>query len=151
MCRTTAQAEEEKVMQNFTVKHNQLTAEEFIELWQTAWESSPTFEQTQLAMQNTLFRVSVYDGDNVVAMARLIGDLGLCYYIKDVVVRPEYQKMGLGKLLINEVKNFAKSQVVKGTSVFIEVCARPNKEGFYKKLGFENNDGNSMIIRVKAE
>lgn len=138
-------------MQNFTVKHNQLTAEEFIELWQTAWEGSPTLEQTRFAMQNTLFRVSVYDGERVIAMARLIGDLGLCCYIKDVVVRPEYQKTGLGKLLVNEIKQFVKSKGVKGTSVFIELCARPNKEGFYKKLGFEKNDGQSMIVRVEVD
>ncbi|MGN1373419.1 MAG: GNAT family N-acetyltransferase [Candidatus Coproplasma sp.] len=138
-------------MQNFTVKHNRLTANEFIELWQTAWEGSPTYEQTQLAMDNTLFRVSVYDGEKVVAMARLIGDLGLCCYIKDVVVRPEYQGKGLGKLLVDEIKNFVKSKGVKGTSVFIEVCARPQRDGFYKKLGFDNNDGQSMILRVECE
>ncbi|MGN0804341.1 MAG: GNAT family N-acetyltransferase [Candidatus Coproplasma sp.] len=138
-------------MQNFTVKHNQLTAEEFIDLWQTAWGGSPTLEQTRLAMQNSLFRVSVYDGEKVVAMARLIGDLGLCYYIKDVVVRPEYQKLGLGKLLVNEIKQFVKSKGVKGTAVFIEICAHHGKEEFYKKLGFENNVGQSMIVRVEAE
>ncbi|MGN0812986.1 MAG: GNAT family N-acetyltransferase [Candidatus Coproplasma sp.] len=138
-------------MQNFTVKHDQLTANEFIELWKTAWEGSPSLEQTELAMKNCIFRVSVYDGERVVAMARLIGDFGLCCYIKDVVVRPEYQGKGLGKLLIDEIKNFVKSQGVKGTSVFIELCARPGKEEFYKKLGFENNDGQSMIISVKAE
>ncbi|MGN1104491.1 MAG: GNAT family N-acetyltransferase [Candidatus Coproplasma sp.] len=138
-------------MHNFTVKRNQLTAEEFIELWQTVWGNGPTLEQTELAMQNTLFRVSVYDGERVVAMARLIGDLGLCCYIKDVIVRPEYQKLGLGRLLINEIKCFVKSQGVKSTAVFIEVCARSGKEEFYKKLGFENNDGQSMIIRVDVD
>ncbi|MGN0806882.1 MAG: GNAT family N-acetyltransferase [Candidatus Coproplasma sp.] len=138
-------------MNNFTVKHNQLTAKEFIELWQTVWEGSPSLEQTEFAMKNTLFRVSVYDGEKVIAMARLIGDLGLCCYIKDVVVRPEYQSSGLGKLLIEEIKKFVKSQALKGTSVFIEVCARPEKDGFYKKLGFEKNNGQSMITIIKAD
>ncbi len=140
-----------KLMQNYTVKHNRLTAEEFIELWPTGWGNPPSLPQTELAMQNSLFRVSVYDGERVVAMARLIGDLGLCYYIKDVVVRPEYQKMGLGKLLINQIINFVKTKAVKGTSVFIELCSRPDKVGFYKKLGLSENDGQSMKLRIKAE
>ena len=63
-------------MGKLTIKHNELTAEEFILLWETAhWGPGPTLEQTQLAMENTLFRVSVFDGDLIVAMARVIGDM----------------------------------------------------------------------------
>ena len=63
-------------------------------------------EQTRLAMEHTLFRVSVFDDGQIVAMARVIGDMGLDYYIKDVIVRPEYQKKGIGRLLINEILQF---------------------------------------------
>ena len=54
-------------------------------------------------MKNTLFRVSIFNGEKIVAMARAIGDKGLCYYIKDVVVHPDWQKKGLGKILIQEI------------------------------------------------
>ena len=90
-------------MNKLTIKHNELTAEEFISLWESVWGGAPSLEQTRLAMEHTMFRVSVYDGERVVAMARMIGDMGLCYYIKDVVVRPEYQKRGIGRLLIDEL------------------------------------------------
>ena len=73
-------------MTNLNIKHNELTAEEFILLWESVWGNGPSPEQTQLAMDHTLFRVSVFDGDTIIAMARVIGDLGLDYYIKDVVV-----------------------------------------------------------------
>ena len=33
-------------------------------------------------------------------MAPMIGDMGLNYYIKDVVVKPEYQHKGIGRRLI---------------------------------------------------
>lgn len=138
-------------MQKFTVKHNELTAEEFIELWPVEWGNPPSLAQTDFAMQNTLFRVSVYDGERVIAMARLISDLGLCCYIKDVVVRPEYQKLGLGKLVVGEVINFIKTNAINGASIFIELCSRPDKVGFYKKLGFIENDGQSMKLKIKAE
>ena len=48
-------------------------------------------------MKNTLFRVSVYDGEKIIAMARMIGDMDLDYYIKDVVVKPVYQHKGIGE------------------------------------------------------
>ena len=88
-------------MSELTIKYNELCAEEFILLWETVWGQGPSLEQTELAMKNTLFRVSVYDKDKIVAMARMIGDMGLDYYIKDVVVRPEYQNKGIGKMLID--------------------------------------------------
>lgn len=73
-------------MDKFTIKHNELSAEEFILLWESVWGQAPSLEQTKLAMEHTLFRVSVFDEDKIVAMARVIGDMGLCYYIKDVIV-----------------------------------------------------------------
>ena len=84
-------------MNKLIIKHNELTAEEFILLWEAVgWGPGPSLEQTRLAMEHTLFRVSVFDGDQIVGMARVIGDMGLDYYIKDVIVRPEYQKRGIG-------------------------------------------------------
>lgn len=127
-------------MDNLTIKHNELTAEQFIELWESVWGGAPTFEQTDLAMKNTLFRVSVFDGDRIVAMARMVGDLGLEYYIKDVVVRPEYQGKGIGRLLIGELMAFIDRSSVKGTTVFVELAAMPDKAKFYEKLGFSANE-----------
>ena len=93
-------------MSELTVKYNDLTAEQFIELWETVWGNGPSLQQTELAMKHTLFRVSIWDDDRIIAMARMNGDMGLNYYIKDVVVRPEYQKKGIGRLLINELFKF---------------------------------------------
>ena len=87
-------------MGELITKYNELTAEEFIILWESVWGDGPTIEQTKLALEHTLFRVSIYDEGNVIAMARMIGDIGLNYYIKDVVVKPEYQHKGIGRRLI---------------------------------------------------
>ncbi len=138
-------------MNGLTVKHNELTAEEFIELWETVWGSGPSLEQTKLAMEHTLFRVSVYDNEKVVAMARMIGDMGLNYYIKDVAVRPEYQKKGIGKLLINELLDFVKENGISSTDIFVELCAVPDKVPFYEKLGFDFNDAKRLKMMCRAE
>ncbi len=131
-------------MDGLTVKYNQLTAEEFILLWESVWDGAPSLEQTKLAMKNTLFRVSVFHGDKIVGMARMIGDMGLNYYIKDVVVRPEYQRMGIGKMLINELMKFVAENGVKGTDIFVELCAVPDKIPFYEKLGFSANEAQRL-------
>ena len=58
-------------MAELKIKYNELTAEQFIELWETVWGDGPTLEQTELAMKHTLFRVSIWDDDKIVAMARM--------------------------------------------------------------------------------
>lgn len=137
-------------MGELTIKYNELTAEEFITLWESVWGDGPTVTQTELAMGHTLFRVSVYDGENVVAMARMIGDMGLNYYIKDVVVKPEYQHRGIGKMLIQELKKFINDNGVKGTNIFVELCAVPDKVPFYEKYGFSANEAQRLKLTHKV-
>ena len=138
-------------MNDLTIKYNELTPEEFILLWETVWGEGPSFEQTELALRHTLFRVSVYDKGKVVAMARMIGDMGLDYYIKDVVVRPEYQKRGIGKLLINELLKFIRENGVSGTDIFVELCAVPDKVPFYEKFGFDANEAQRLKMMCRVD
>lgn len=93
-----------------------------------------------------LFRVSIWDDDQIIAMARMNGDMGLNYYIKDVVVRPEYQHKGIGRMLINELQKFINDNGVKGTEIFVELCAAPDKIPFYEKFGFEANEAQRLRI-----
>ena len=96
-------------------------------------------------MSNTLFRLSVWNDNELVAMSRMIGDKGLDYYIKDVVVRPEYQHKGIGRMMINELLKYINDNGVKGTSIFVELSAVPDKAPFYEKLGFVSNEA----VRLK--
>ncbi|WP_322198880.1 GNAT family N-acetyltransferase [Acutalibacter intestini] len=132
-------------MEGFVIKQNELTAQEFIELWETVWDQGPAPEQVRLAMEHTLFRVSVWDGGKIVGMARMLGDMGLNYYVKDVVVRPEYQHRGIGRLMMDQLLQFVNDHGVRGTEIFVELCAVPDKAPFYEKLGFDANEG----IRLK--
>ena len=117
-------------MDGFVIKHNELTAEEFILLWEAAhWGPGPSLEQTQLAMEHTLFRVSVFDGDRIVAMARVIGDMGLD----------------------NEILGFINDHGVAGTEIFVELCAMPDKIPFYGKFGFSANEAQRLRLFHRVE
>lgn len=138
-------------MDELTIKYNELTAEEFIFLWEAVWGDGPSLEQTELAMKHTLFRVSIYDKDKIIAMARMIGDMGLNYYIKDVVVKPEYQKKGIGKMLINELMKYIGGNGVKDTNIFVELCAMPDKISFYEQFGFDANEAQRLKIMYHVD
>jgi GNAT superfamily N-acetyltransferase len=102
-------------------------------------------------MDNTLFRVSVFDGGKIIGMARVIGDMGLCYYIKDVIVLPEYQGRGVGRKLIEELLKFVDEHGVPDTQIFVELCAMPDKIPFYEKFGFAANEAQRLRIMYHVD
>ena len=138
-------------MNEWTIRYNELTAEEFISLWESVWGQGPTIEQTELAMKHTLFRISVWDRDRIVGMARMIGDMGLDYYIKDVVVRPEYQRKGIGRMMIQKLLKFIEENGVSGTEIFVELCAVPDKVPFYEKFGFSANEAQRLKLMYQVK
>jgi len=138
-------------MAKYNVKYNELSAEDFIYLWESVWDEAPSIDQVKLAMENTLFRVSVFDGEKIIAMARVIGDKGLDYYIKDVVVIPEYQGKGIGRILIDELLKYINDNGIKSTKIFVELCAMPDVIPFYEKFGFESNEAQRLKIMYKIK
>ena len=138
-------------MAKYNVKYNTLSAEDFIFLWESVWDEAPSIDQVKLAMENTLFRVSVFDNEKLIAMARVIGDKGLDYYIKDVVVIPEYQGKGVGRILIDELLKYINDNGIKGTEIFVELCAMPDVIPFYEKFGFESNEAQRLKIMYKVK
>lgn len=138
-------------MSELIIKHDELTAEEFIYMWESVWGEGPSLEQTKLAMDNTLFRVTIFDDNKLVAMARVIGDMGLCYYIKDVIVLPGYQGRGIGRMLIDELYKLINEHGGPDSHIFVELCAMPDKIPFYEKFGFSANEAQRLKMMYHVD
>ena len=130
------------------IRHNDFDADAFVSLWSSVWDGCPSREQAALAIENSIDRVGVYDGSKIVAMARMIGDRGMCYYIKDVIVHPAYQGRGIGKMMIGELLQFIRENGVPGTDIAVELCAMPDKMPFYAKHGFKSNEAQRMRLML---
>jgi len=101
---------------------------------EVGWEEHEIFD-IELALRNTLYIVIAKNEKNeIIGMARIIGDEGLCYYIQDVIVIPKYQNNGIGKLLMIKIMEYIK--IHKKKAVFVGLMAAKGKEDFYKKYGF---------------
>ena len=137
-------------MSELQLKANEFDADAFISLWESVWDGCPSREQIVLALANSVYRVGVYDGGQIVGMARMIGDLGMCYYIKDVIVRPAYQGRGVGRMMMEALLRFIRENGVPGTDIAAELCAMPDKMPFYAKFGFAANEAQRMRIMYRA-
>ncbi|MHA2038459.1 MAG: GNAT family N-acetyltransferase [Promethearchaeota archaeon] len=91
-------------------------------------------EACKKGLEGSLYCVCADLDDKIIGMARVIGDSGLYFYIQDVIVLPQYQKMGIGLLLMKKVMNFLDKNISPLTVVGL--MASKNREPFYEKFGF---------------
>ena len=90
------------------------------------------FDSIKQAFINSYKVVTAWKDDKLVAAGRLISD-GICYgQIVDVGVLPEYQKQGIGKVIMNELMRGNGHLYIYLTSTF-------GNEEFYRKLGFKRH------------
>ena len=53
-------------------------------------------------------------------------------------------------MLINELLNFINNNGIKGTHIFVELCAEPDKIPFYEKFGFDHNEAQRMKMMYEV-
>ena len=86
-------------------------------------------EKLSRAAKNSELVCFAKDDDKFVGFARAISDLEYQAAIYDLCILPDYQSKGVGKMIMNALKE-------KLGPLNIILYAVPGKEGFYKKLGF---------------
>ncbi|URZ14632.1 GNAT family N-acetyltransferase [Clostridium felsineum] len=139
----------------FQLKRGSLTPEIFNALAEAVGWGHPEITQVEEALKNSLYTVCIFDNNNFIAMGRIVGDLSMSYFIKDVAVMPEYQNKGVGRLILTDMLSFIESKTPEGWKTCIELLSAHGKEGFYEKFGFrkrikeENGCGMTLIIRFK--
>lgn len=103
-------------------------------------------EQVRQGLEHSTYVISGYYKDKIIGSARIIWDRGYIAYLADVMVMPEYQKMGIGYYMVEQAITFVKSQLKAGWKIKIVLISAKGKEAFYKKFGFNerpNEDAGS--------
>lgn len=93
-------------------------------------------EQAEAGLKGSAFLVAARDSEKSVGIARLVWDGGYAALIKDMLVLPEYQGMGIGSEMMIQMLDYLKSQMKPGWGMSIDLMSATDKEMFYKKFGF---------------
>ena len=96
--------------------------------------SCPEKDVISLGLKNTLFSVCIEKDREIIGYGRVIGDGAFSLYIQDIIIIPEYQSLGLGSEIMNEIMKYITEKYTKGTMVCL--MSAKGKENFYKKFKF---------------
>jgi GNAT superfamily N-acetyltransferase len=123
------------------------STEMFFELFETTgWNTKYelTKDELYLALKNSWYTISVYENENLIGFGRIICDGVVHALILDVIVLPEKQGKGIGRLIMDKLVVKCKQNKIRDIQLF---CAK-GKKVFYEKLGFEirPEDGPGMQI-----
>ncbi len=113
-----------------------ITAEEYMEFRKAAGWSLFPLEQAQAGLSNSYIFCLRID-DNPIGLGRIVWDHGYVVYIADVIVLPEYQGNGYGRMIMEKMMSAIRSWLKPGYKVMVSLLSAQGKEDFYVRFGFD--------------
>ncbi len=121
----------------YRIEKNTLLPEEHMALWESAGWGSLDRDLVENSLRGSYATFAVRDGGRIIAMARLIGDGGMAFFLKDLVVSPYYQGKGIGRELLAHIEDFIRGELKEGWWSYLQLMSAKGKEEFYLKCGYK--------------
>lgn len=119
---------------NIKIVDNALTPEIYIDVRKQVNFKYYEYDDVKVALNNTLYSVVIFDDGKPIGISRIVGDGRIVFFIKDVVVIPEYQKLKIGSMLMERIEQYLSNTACEGA--YIGLMSTPGQTEFYKKFGF---------------
>jgi predicted N-acetyltransferase YhbS len=98
-------------------------------------------ERIDRMIQNADIIITAWKADKMVGVARALTDYSYCCYLSDLAVDAEYQKSGIGRELVNRLRQRL------GEECSLVLLSAPGAMEYYPKIGFTNTDKAFVIAR----
>ena len=119
---------------NIKIEHRNPSVEEYQLLRRsTDWEKL-TDDTVKKGLEGSLFSVCFTVGGKIACTGRIVGDGAIYFYIQDVIVLPEFQKTGLGDMIMEELESWLKANASHNS--FIGLMASEGVKEFYTRYGY---------------
>jgi ribosomal protein S18 acetylase RimI-like enzyme len=105
------------------------------------WACDRKIEDLKIAIARSEPVISVWDSDRLIGFARATSDGVYRATIWDVAIDPDYQKLGLGRKLVETVLNHPLMNRVE--RVYLNTT---HQQSFYERIGFKRNSSTTMIF-----
>lgn len=121
---------------NIKVLHEKPTPEEYVNLRIKTGMGKKDITRSKIAIDNSLFVVSVYDEDKLIGFGRVVGDQGITFVVSDIMVDPHYQRKGYGDRIMKEIDDYFEQYAYDDS--FILLIANKPADMLYTKHKFEH-------------
>ena len=123
---------------------NEISADEYNSLRKSVGWKELDAAPARRGLDNSMLVVVARRDGEAVGSARVIGDGGYMYLIADVMVRPDCQRLGVGKAMLVRINEWLEMVGKDGLCVMANLMATKGNEGFYEKLGFTSRPNEEM-------
>lgn len=103
-----------------------------------------TKEAVCKGLPNACHNVMIYDGERLFAMGRVVGDGGTVFQIVDIAVDPEYQGLGYGRKVMDEIMSYIDEHAE--VSTYVNLIADYPADKLYEKYGFNTTEPASTAM-----
>ena len=135
---------------NFNILYD-IDAKDLFEMRKKLGWKEIGIRQLEIGLSNTMYKISIKEGNDIVALGRLIGDYSCKGLLSDILVDPKYQGKGYGKIVVTSLINMVKENLKEGELFQIEATPPKGNLDFYIKCGLkykpENQDGVYIWIK----
>lgn len=121
-----------------------VTAEAVTKLFISAGLNRPVDQPTRIQrmLDNANLIVTAWDSDELVGIARSISDFAFCTYLSDLAVKKEYQRQGIGRMLVELTRQ------EMGEESMLLLLSVKQAMSYYPEIGFETV-ANAFVIPKK--
>ena len=119
--------------------------EQIIDVYNSSGINRPTTDKERIKkmFSSSNLVITAWDKEKLVGISRSLTDFCYCCYLSDLAVRKEYQSKGIGKSIIEMIKNCI------GEQTALLLLSAPGAMEYYPKIGFQNIDNGFIIKRKK--
>ena len=117
---------------NFEYKYDkEIDKSQLVALFNSVgWKTAEYPNRLHTAIKNSEYVMSVWSNNELIGLISAISDGAINVFLTYLLVKPEYQKQGLGKIMMND---FCKKFEGFGRRI---LSTELDKEKYYNKFGF---------------
>lgn len=124
-------------------------ARDYVSLRLRSGMGNKDLKRSQIALENSLYTVSLYDKEKLIGFGRIVGDGGITYVVSDIMIDAEYQRKGYAEQIMKAIDGYFEDNTYDDS--YVCLIANHPADLLYHKHHFEYLPDNKYGMLRKQE